>query len=95
MNIPYVKEYNTNGQVVNAITKDTPYLSTSQNRRDKKSANKFRFHNNRNTFPMTVIGADKYYKVLQWIGSKRIEHYIKSQYESYILFLIRLRQTKS
>jgi hypothetical protein len=44
MNKPYVKQYNENGEVINEITKEAPYLSKVNNRalRRKFASNKYK-----------------------------------------------------
>ena len=44
MNTPYVKQLNKNGEVINPITKDNPYLHNNPNRSFMKKLTSNKYH---------------------------------------------------
>lgn len=76
-NTPYRKIYDENGVLTNPITKMYP-SKVHPNRRERKYEMKNkRFTNNRKTCAMTVLHPQRWYRVVQYIGGKRIEHYLE------------------
>lgn len=83
MNTPYVKQYNEVGEVINPITKKTPYLNVFKNRRQRREKEP-RFRGESKNWALTVLGRAKYYRVIQVINlkngkTKRIKHYIEAK----------------
>lgn len=78
MNIPYVKQYDDNGVILNPII--GKYVNSFLNRKDRRNK-PTRFMNNSNSTPMVVNGSRRYLKSLQIVQSKNgkikhIYHYI-------------------
>lgn len=80
MNIPYVKEYNEVGEVVNPIKRN--YLHTKDNRQTRRIAlKKPRFHGNGKNYHLSVTKTGKYARIRQFEtdnngNPKIIENYI-------------------
>ena len=67
-NRPYVKIYDSDGYVINPISKHYPYLNVSMNRSQRKGAkgsNRHKGNNKGNS--IVVVGTVKYFKYLQVI----------------------------
>ena len=80
MNKPYVKKYNSKGEVTNPITKENPYRPEYPNRSVRRQRKK-RFHGESKNFHLTVTKISKHQRKRQVItckdGRKKvIEHYI-------------------
>jgi hypothetical protein len=78
MNVPYVKEYNDKGELLNPI--NGKYVNYFPNRQQRKP-NRQRFFNNKKTSQLVTLGNKVYYKVLQYETDKegkeiKIEHYL-------------------
>lgn len=73
MNTPYVKQYNELGELTNPINGRYQSL-VGANRRGRR-AKQARFQNNKKGFKMIIVGSDRYFKRIQWIGDKQIIHY--------------------
>jgi len=85
MNKPYVKIYDSNGKVKNEITKNNPYITEGDNRRERREyMNEPRFIGNGKNYHLTVINKEKFKRVLQKVYYNirknlpfvNIEHYI-------------------
>lgn len=77
MNTPYIKQVDANGIVTNPITKEQPFLTVNSNRsRENRRANKPRFFGNHKGVSITTTKQYAYFRMVQIIGKKRIEHYI-------------------
>lgn len=80
MNIPYVKNFDVNGILINPITQS--YLNTHPNRKSRRSfKNRPRFIGNGKNFPLTCTGVHSYKRVLQTEfgksgDKKHIYHYL-------------------
>jgi hypothetical protein len=61
-NVPYVRQLDENGELLNPI--DRIYRNIGPNRRERRWSEP-RFLNNRGTYPIQVLKATKYRKVLQ------------------------------
>lgn len=82
MNIPYVKQYDKNGNVANPIKK-TGYINEFPNRRQRRAdKNQPPFVGNGHQYPLDVHGTAKYLRHIQveWDQKegriKRIKHYL-------------------
>lgn len=77
MNQPYVKQYDEQGLHSNPII--GKYPSTNPNRKARRNKGP-RFKGNHRGISLTVVGADKFYRVRQLVhtkeGNKTIEHYL-------------------
>lgn len=89
MNIPYVKQYNEEGVLTNPIKgfypNQFPNRKARKETRDRKwggSHPKERFMGNRKGISLSIVGALKYRRFIQWAldektgDIKRIEHYL-------------------
>ena len=87
-NVPYVKQYDSQGNLIN---KDKNYINYDANRRQRReSMQKNRFVGNSKNCHLTIHGVDKYHRVLQIVPAtmkrvkeelidlpmKKIYHYI-------------------
>lgn len=70
-NIPYVKQFDENNEVVNKITKDKALVNIYPNRKQRREhLNQPRHRGNNKGNALTVIGKWKYKKVQQLIDTK-------------------------
>lgn len=81
MNFPYIKEFDSNGTLLNPI--DKAFISTGPNRAQRRAQNKTqRFRKNSRGTHLTVLVTGKYKRFIQEIKSKnsvkQILHYILS-----------------
>lgn len=67
MNTPYVKKYNELGQLTNPINGRYQSLNAGSNRRGRR-AKQPRFMSNANSFPLLIVGSDRYAKRVQFIA---------------------------
>lgn len=80
MNLPYVKKYDTKGNLLNPITRF--YSSEFDNRAKRREhENRTPFHGNGKNFHLTVVKTIKYLRHRQIIKlkngeTKTIEHYL-------------------
>jgi hypothetical protein len=78
-NIPYVKQYDENGNVLNKI--DEAYISYGPNRKERRD-NEPRFRGNHRGHSFTVTPQGKYRRVIQLAYNKKkgyvvaIKHYL-------------------
>lgn len=77
-NIPYIKEYNAEGEVTNLIT--DRYISVLPNRAARRQK-EGRFHGNGNNYHLSVTPNQKFRRMTQiiWLKDgtrKRILHYV-------------------
>lgn len=77
MNTPYVKQYNDDGSVANPI--EGKLESKFPNRRMRRTRPE-RFRGNHKGTSLTVTGNSAYFRVIQDIGGKLIEHYVLKKY---------------
>jgi hypothetical protein len=80
-NIPYIKQFDANGNIINPITRENLYINNGSNRRQRSEiVQPQRFHGESKNHHLTVLGLDKYERKRQLINVKGIikiiEHYI-------------------
>jgi hypothetical protein len=80
MNIPYIKEYNENGELVNPLLRTTLHKFPNRRQRRAELATK-RFKGNKKGISLTVYNNMKYERTRQVVKQKdgtikTIEHYL-------------------
>lgn len=84
MNVPYIRQTNEKGELVNKITKNNSYMAEYPSRRERrKDLQKDRFCGNGRNYSLTVSKLGKFKRIVQYEfdkegNRKRIEHYITS-----------------
>ena len=83
LNVPYVKKYDTKGEVSNPITKEKPYVNEFENRKQRREhLNQPDFRGNTKGVSLTVNREAKFYRFIQQLVDKKtgkrksILHYI-------------------
>ena len=81
-NEPYVKKYNKDGECINPI--GAGYFHHFSNRKERrKPLGSHKFMGNHKGIPLTVVGTQKYLRVVQRITNKNLEDQIIYHYLPY------------
>ena len=75
MNVPYKKNYDENGVLINPIVEKLENFFPNRSER-RKVKQKARFFGNGKNVSLTVTKTSRYLRRIQLIGSKRVEHYV-------------------